>query len=144
VDAALAGKTGKANVFPPVNSTDTQTDIEQVASTEPATGNEQRSTDRATSAKDVTETVEADEASAKPAGRPATPRPMVRGSLGVGEQLSDLPHRGNGGRPTSWTTADGDGAATARPSSATVSSASSSSKGSSSRGDSADGDADNS
>jgi PE-PPE domain len=99
-------------------------------------------TGQVTSAKKVTETAKANEASmgpratpeasanasapkpAQPAGRP-TPRPVVRGSLGVGEQLHDRPHRGNGGRPTTRTSAAGDGAATAG----------SSSGGDSSRGD---------
>jgi hypothetical protein len=98
-DARPASETGKADVSPLVTSTDS----EQV-----------------TSAKDLTETVEADEVStgpaaisaserparastsepAKPAERAATPRPVVRDSLGAGKQLSNLPHRGNGGRPT--------------------------------------------
>jgi hypothetical protein len=117
-------------------------------------------TGRVTSTKKVTETAEANDASAgstaasapepsanastpkpaKPAGRP-TPRPVVRGSLGVDEQLGDLPHRGNGGRPTTRTAAAPDGAATAEPSSAASSPAPSASAGDSSGDDSAGGDA---
>ena len=68
-----------------------------------------------TSWKKATETAKADEAPAgptaasapepsasasisepvKPKVRSATPRPVVRSSLGVGEQLRDRPHRGN-------------------------------------------------
>ncbi|MCW2589861.1 MAG: hypothetical protein JWQ86_2288 [Mycobacterium sp.] len=47
-----------------------------------------------------------------PAAQPATRRPMVRGSHGVGEQLRDLAHRGNGGRPTTRTGGADPGAAT--------------------------------
>jgi hypothetical protein len=117
-------------------------------------------TGRVTSTKKVTETAEANDASAgstaasvpeasasaftseptQPAGQP-TPRPVVRGSLEVGEQVRNLLHRGNGGRPTTQEPAD-DGAATAGSSSAASSSAASSSTDSnSSRGDSSDGDA---
>jgi hypothetical protein len=59
---------------------------------------------------------------------------VVRGSLGVGEQLRDLPHRGNGGRLITRTGAAGDGAATAGPSSVASSSVASSLKGSNSSG----------
>ncbi len=141
VDAAPATETGKADVSPPVMSTGTTTRTKQ------------RSTDTATSTKDVTETAKTDEAStgptaagapeplasastsgpAKPTVRPARPRPVVRGSLGVGEQLRDLPHRGNGGHPTTPIAA-GRGAATAGPSSVASSSAASSSTRSSSSG----------
>jgi hypothetical protein len=106
-----------------------------VTSTEPATGNEELSTDTVTSTTDVTETAKADEESTvrvagsaprlsandsapeatKPTVRRATPRSVVRGSLGVGEQLRGPPHRGKGGHPNTET---GDGAATAGPSSA--------------------------
>jgi hypothetical protein len=75
---------------------------------------------------------------AKPAFQSATPQPLVRGSLGVGQQLPNSPHRrGKGGRPTTQT---GAGAATGGRSWAASSSASSSSIGNSSRG-SANGDA---
>jgi hypothetical protein len=39
--------------------------------------------------------------SATPTQRPKTPRPVVRDSLVAGEQVSDTPHPGKGGRPTS-------------------------------------------
>ena len=78
--------------------------------------------------------------SAKPSVRPATPRPVVRGSLEVREQLRDLPHRGNGGHPTTRTGAAGHGAATAAPS--PVASSPAASKGrNSSDGHSSGGDA---
>jgi len=44
----------------------------------------------------------------KPAGRPAAPRPVVRDSLKVGEQLREVPHRGNGDRTITRTAAAGD------------------------------------
>jgi hypothetical protein len=109
-------------------------------------------TGQVTSTKKVTEIVKASEASTgpratpeasanasaprptQPAGRPVTPRPVVRGSLGVGEQLRDLAHRGNGGRLITRTGAAGDGAATAGSSSVASSSVASSLKGSNSSG----------
>jgi hypothetical protein len=142
-DPASVTETVQADVSRQVTPTDTVTETSHVTST-----------------KKVTETAKANEAStgpgatpnpsvsastpkpAKPAGQPATPRPVVRGSLGVGEQLRDLPHRGNGGRQSTRTSAAGDEAATAGPSSAASSSAASSSTGSnSSGGDSSGGDA---
>jgi hypothetical protein len=117
-------------------------------------------TGQVTSAKKVIETAEANDASAgstaasapepsasastakpaKPAGRP-TPLPVVRPSLEVGEQVHNLLHRGNGGRPTTQEPAD-DGAAPAGSTSpASSSAASSSTDSNSSRGDSSDGDA---
>jgi hypothetical protein len=77
---------------------------------------------------------------AKPAGRPTTPSPVVRGSLGVGHQPADL-HRGNGHQLTTQSAA-GVGPTTAGPSSAASSSASSSthsSPGGRSRGSDGDG-----
>jgi hypothetical protein len=160
-DAARATDTGKADVSPPVTSTNTPTHAEQVASMEPATANEQMSTDTATSTKDVTETEEADEAatgptaagapeasasastseSAKPTLRPTTPRPVVRGSLEVGEQPGDMPHRGNGGHATTPPAAVDDGATTAGRTSVASSTAAPSSKvRTSSGGDSSGGD----
>jgi hypothetical protein len=62
---------------------------------------------------------------------------VVRGSLEVGEQVRNLLHRGNGGRPTTQEPAD-DVAATAGSSSPASSSSTDSN---SSRGDSSDGDA---
>jgi hypothetical protein len=124
-DAKPATESGKADVAPQVRSIDKRTHTEQV------------STDVATSKRDVTETVEAEEEStgptvvktsessasdstfetAKPAGRPDTPRPVVRDSLGAGKQSSEQSHPGNGGRPTSRTADAGDDAPTAGPSS---------------------------
>jgi hypothetical protein len=142
-DAKPATEAGKADVLPQVTSTDKRTHTEQV------------STGVATSKKDVTETVEAEEESteptavkaseslasdstsetAKPAGRPETPRPVVRDSLRAGKQLSEQSHPGNGD-----STAD-DEPTTAGSSSVASSSHGSSSKGSrSSDGDSPDSD----
>jgi hypothetical protein len=134
-DPASGTETVQADVSPQVTPTETVTETSHLTST-----------------KKVTETAEANEAStgpratpnpsvsastpkpAKPAGQPATPRPVVRGSLGVGEQLRDLPHRGNGGRQTTRTSAADDEAATVGPSSVASSSAASSSTGSNSSG----------
>jgi hypothetical protein len=63
---------------------------------------------------------------------------MVRDSLGVGQQLPDLPHHGNGDPPTTRTAAVGDGAATAGLSSA-ASSSTGSSPGGGSPGGTGDG-----
>jgi hypothetical protein len=81
---------------------------------------------------------------AKPAGQPAKPRPVVRDSLGVGQQLLDLPHRGKGDRSSTQAAAVGTEAATGEPSSTASSSAASSSTGSSSGGGSSGGDGDGS
>jgi hypothetical protein len=158
VSPAATAAEGSADPSPSANtrkvvvSPDTPTRTEQVASPEPATGNELTSTDAATSAKDVKESVKAGEVSAgrteasapKPAklvGRPESPRPVVRDSLGAGKQMLDQSQRGNGGRPTTQGPAN-DGAATTGTSSAASSSDASSSAGSSSPGGgSSDGDA---
>jgi hypothetical protein len=134
-DSAPGAEIGKAGVSPSMERT---------------TGN-----GKVTSKKDVTETVEAEEESteptavtaseslasdstsetAKPAGRPETPRPVVRDSLRAGKQLSEQSHPGNGD-----STAD-DEPTTAGSSSVASSSHGSSSKGSrSSDGDSSDSD----
>jgi hypothetical protein len=156
---APATESAKADMSPQVTSSNTPTKTAQAMSAELATGNEQMSTDTALS-KDATETVESDGAStgptpssarelsasdatpkaAKPTVPKATPRPVVRDSLGVGDQLRDLAHRGNGGRPTAQTGAAGGGAATDASSSVESSPAASSSTDS----DSTDGDADDS
>ncbi len=117
-DPASVTETVQADHSPQVTPTETVTETSHVAST-----------------KKVIETAKADEAStgpratlnpsvsvpmpkpAKPARQPGTPRPVVRGSLGVGEQLRDLPHRGNRGGQTTQASAAGDQVATAGPSS---------------------------
>jgi hypothetical protein len=120
-----------------VTSTDTPTRTQQVSSA-PVGASESSTT--------ATPEPSASASTPKPpkrAGQPSAPRPVVRGSLGVDEQLRDLPHRGNGGRQTTQTSAAGDEAATAGPSSVASSSVASSSKGSnSSGGDASSGDAD--
>ena len=148
-DGARPGKIGKPDPSP------------QVTSLEPATGNEQLSTDPASPTKDLSETAKADEASAgstaggapgpsanesapeatKPSVRRATPRSVVRDSLLVGEQPRGLSHRGNGGHSTPRTGAVDDGAATAGPSSTADNS---SAGGDSSAADSPGGDPDDS
>ena len=71
-----------------------------------------------TSVKGANQPVKADDKStapsepAKPAGRPATPRPAVRGSLGVGDHVRELLRRGNSGHPTIRAAGAGDKAAT--------------------------------
>jgi hypothetical protein len=69
-----------------------------------STQNDQTSTDTAASTQDVTEAAAGAEPSAsedatepaKPKARPATPRPVVRDSLGSDERRPGLPQRGNG------------------------------------------------
>jgi hypothetical protein len=78
---------------------------------------------------------------AKPAGQPAKPRPVVPGPLGMsGAQLPEMPHRGNGGTPTTSTAAVGAEAVTGETSSTASSSAASSPTGSSSDDGSSGGD----
>jgi hypothetical protein len=163
-DAASATESWKADVSPPATSTDTLTHTDQITPTGPATEKE-ISTGTATSQTDVTETAQSDvpEASTEPTAaetpkpsaktstsaeptsvtvRPATPRPVLRGSLGVGEQLRNPPHRGNGGHPTTQTAAADEREVTEGPSPVTPSHGASSSKVSnSSGGDSSGGDA---
>lgn len=112
-----------------------------------------------TSKKDVAETTKTDEVSTEPSAapaaepsdsdstseptksteRPATPRAVVRNSLGTEKKTSDSSHRGNGGRATTEGPAGGR-AATAGSSSAD----SPSTDGTSVGGGSSDGDADGS
>jgi hypothetical protein len=161
--AAPATETAKANMSPQVTSTDTPTQTAQAMSAELATGNEQMSTDTALS-KDATETAESDEAStgptpssarepsasdatpqaAKPTVPKATPRPVVRDSLGVRQQRPDRSHRGEDDQRTTRTAAAGAGAATGAGSSAASSSAASSSSGGSSSRGASGGDGDGS
>ena len=80
-DAASATENRKADVSPPVTSTDTLTHTEQMTATGPATENEV-STDTATSRTDVTETAESDvpdEASPEPTAV-ETPKPSAKDS----------------------------------------------------------------
>jgi hypothetical protein len=134
----------KEGVSPSMTSIDPPTPTKRLRST------------TAEAAKDVTETVVSDDAStettsapassasastsesAKPAGRRATPRPVVRHSLDGGEQLGDLGHRRNGGHPATRRVAVDD--ATAGISSVTSSPAASSSKTSGSASGDSSGD----
>jgi hypothetical protein len=76
----------------------------------------------------------------KPADTPATPGPVVRGTVGAfGQQNRGLPHRGNGDQPPTQTAAVGNVHTTRGPSSS-----SSPSAGSSPRSNSPGGDADGS
>jgi hypothetical protein len=157
---ATGTATAKADITPQATLTDTPTQTEQVMSTGTATGTPQMSTDTAPSTTNATETDAATSTAAnasghstkptqglsvsastskpaKPAGRP-TPRPVVRDSLGVDQQLPDLPHHGNGDPPTTRTAAVFDGAATAGPLSA-ASSSTGSSPGGGSPGGTGDG-----
>jgi hypothetical protein len=144
-DTARAGE--KADVSASAMSTKLVTETQQI------------STDTGTSTKDATGTAEAKvtstramaaKAAERPSGasvpkltkttvRSATPRPMVRNSLELGGRLRDLARSGHGGRLTSQTAADGDGAGTAESSSGAKSSAGSFSAGSNSPGGDADG-----
>jgi hypothetical protein len=143
-DAAPVADTGKADDAPPV-STDAPTDTEQMSKE---------------ATKHVTETVEAEEVStrptavdtpepsasdstsetAKPAGRPATSRPVVRDSLKSGDQEASVLRPGNGGRSISRPGAD-DEKVTAESSSPESSPADPPSGDGASGGDSSDGDA---
>lgn len=136
-DAAAATEADKAGVSPPVTSTDTPTETEQVKSTESETVDEQISTDTATSPKDASEIADTDEEStgptpasapepsaasesepAKPTVRPTTHRPVVRSLLGAAEPVRDQPRRGKGSQSTIRAADSGDQAATTGPSSA--------------------------
>jgi hypothetical protein len=140
--------TGSATGTPQM-STDTATSTTNVTETDPATSTQtanethQATSTAANASEDSTKPTQGLSATAstskpaKPAGRP-TPRPVVRDSLGVGQQLPDLPHHGNGDPPTTRTAAVGDGAATAGLSSA-ASSSTGSSPGGGSPGGTGDG-----
>jgi hypothetical protein len=134
-DPSSVTETVQADLSPQITPTETVTETSHVASTtkviETAKANEAATGSRPTpNPSDSASTPKP----AKPAGQPAKPRPVVRGSLGVGEQLRDLPHRGNGGGQTIRTSSAGDQAATAGPSSVASSSAASPSTGSTSAG----------
>jgi hypothetical protein len=116
-----------------VTSTDTPTRTQQVSSA-PAGASES-----STTATPEPSASASTPKPAKPAGQPAKPRPVVRDSLGVGQQLPDRSHRGESDQPTTRTAAASAGAATGAGSSAASSSAASSSTGSSSPGGGASG-----
>jgi hypothetical protein len=131
--AAPATETAKADVSPSVESADTPARIEQVASTmevaETAKPNEASTEATAASGPEASASDDASEPT-KPKARAATPRPVVRDSLGSNEQRSGVPQPGNG-------------ASKAESSSAASSSATSSPTESNSSGDdSSGGDAD--
>jgi hypothetical protein len=165
-DAVRTTVTGKADVPPPVTSTDVATETESDGPTELATGNyeiSQISLGTATSTGDATENATADEAStdptaanapeptadpasepAKPAARTRTPRPVEHGSPGLG-RLRDLLRHDNADRPATRTAAVDDEEAPARPSSVKSAPGKSPSPGTKSPGgDSPGGDADDS
>jgi hypothetical protein len=111
VDPAPATETEKADVSAPVTSDDKRTGIVRGTPMEPAKGTEETATE---TGEDVTETVGAEQASTeqpaasdaespidasdptKPVARPASPRPVVRDSLGTDKKASDPAHRGKG------------------------------------------------
>jgi hypothetical protein len=139
-------ETAKADVSPQVTPTEAVTETGQATSTKKMTETRQATSTPAGASESSIKATREPSASAsapepaKPAARPATPRPVTRGPTGVsGQQLGDLPHRGNSEQPTTRTAAADAGAATARPSSAPTPSATSSSTGSPSRGSSGDG-----
>jgi len=141
-DPASSTETVQADLPPQVAPTETVTETSQVTSTkkviETAKANEASTGPRATPNPSLSASTPKP---AKPAGQLATPRPLVHDSLGVGEQLRDLLHRGDSGGQTIRTSTAGDQPATAGPSSGASSSASSPSTGSNSAGgDSSGGD----
>jgi len=129
-------ETANADVSRQVTPTESVSDTGQVATAkkmiETATANEASAGPSAASAPEVSDASTTLRA-AKPVGRPATPRRVVRGSPESGEQKHDLPHRGSGDQPTTQGAAASDGAATAGPSSV-ASPVASSPKGSNSSG----------
>jgi hypothetical protein len=141
-DPASSTETVQADLPPQVAPTETVTETSQVTSTkkviETAKANEASTGPRATPNPSLSASTPKP---AKPAGQPATPRPLVHDSLGVGEQLRDLLHRGDSVGQTIRTSTAGDQPATAGPSSGASSSAASPSTGSNSAGgDSSGGD----
>ncbi|MFC7671776.1 hypothetical protein ACFQWH_01745 [Mycolicibacterium sp. GCM10028919] len=140
----------KADSTEPVTPNDT----EQVPLTEPASVNQQLSTDAAISTTDVTKTDAVDGAAAarglepvadesrsepqQPTVRRATPGTLARGSLDVGERPRDLRHRGPRDDSTTRTAATGDGVSTAGSPSAASPAASSPTDSAPSGGDSED------
>jgi hypothetical protein len=140
-DASRATETGKADVSPQVTSIDKRTHIEQVTTqpaTETAEADEESTGPTAVNAPKPSASASTSQP-VNPAGRPATPGSVVRDSLGVGDQLRDPSHPGNGGHLTTRTVAAGEGAAATAGSSSVASS--SKKGGRSSGGDSSDGDA---
>lgn len=131
---ATAGR-GQAGVAVAVKATEPETSTEQMTSTDPTSGNE-IPPGAVTSTVDVTEYVEVEQVSTeatvvdvpdppagavpsepgKPAGRAATPRPLVRDSLGLGEKLRDRLQSADGARPTTRPAEAGDGADKGGPS----------------------------
>jgi hypothetical protein len=154
--APITPATGGPEDGAPVTEAGKADDSRWVASMQTATGSQQKQTDMATSTKHVTDRVEAEEAptgltaasasepsayapASEPA-KPATPRPVVRGSTELRQQLPDLSHPGDSVHSTAGTAAAGDEGTTAGSSS--VASSSAASTGSkSARGDSSSDDA---
>ena len=139
-------ETANADGFPQVTPTETVTETGDETSgkksTETATANEAPAGPTAASAPEPLVSTSISEP-VKPTVRSATPQPLVRSSLGVGERLSDRPHRGNRGHPSTRPALSSEAAA--GPSSVESSPADSSPAGSNSAGgDSSGGDADDS
>jgi hypothetical protein len=129
-EGAPAIETGKPDYSPPVASTkstkandqmstntlklpETPTRTEQLTATEPATGNEVTSPEPTAVDTPKPSASTSPSKSAKASVRPAIPRPVMRGSFGVLDKLRDLPHRQNGGGPTTNAAPTGEKAATA-------------------------------
>jgi hypothetical protein len=143
----------------PETTIDTPIRDERVTQTEPVTETQEMPKDTATSPENATETARTDEASTpstevnaptspasvspfeatKPAGGPATPRPVVRSSLDASEQFDDLSQRDDSSRPTTSIAAASDEVATDGYSPGTSSSAASPSTSSSSSGSDSSG-----
>src|SRR6476660_4106322 len=138
-DVVPAGKTGHAEVSPPVTLTDPPTETARVNSTALAVtlGADETATESTTVSAPEPPASDSISEPAKPTGRPETPRPVVRPSLKAGE-----PHPSRDGRPTTGAATAGDGPTKAGSSAAESSSTASSPAGSKSRGgDSSGGDA---
>jgi hypothetical protein len=101
-----ATETARADISRQVTATETVTETGDVTSTtkatETATAGEASAGPTAASAPEPSADASISEP-VKPTVRPATPRPVVRSSLGLGERLRDRPHRGNSGRPSTRT-----------------------------------------
>jgi hypothetical protein len=136
-DPPAATEIAKADISPQVTATETVTEASQMTSTKTA-ANAAEATEVSTepapaNAPDATASASTPKP-AKPARQPAKPRPVVHDSLGVGQQLPDLPHRGGSG-PTTRTADAPTGARSPTSSSSAASATTSSSSGGGAPGD---------
>jgi hypothetical protein len=126
---SATGTRQKSTDMPPSTTKVTETNHADVSRQVTATGTVTE-TGHLTSAEKVVETAKANGTPAGPtaasarrlsagasASEPRRPRPVVRRSPEMGEQLRDRPHRGDGGHPAALTAAASDRDATAGPAS---------------------------